>query len=304
MTTFANNGSKPNAVNTVARRLASEFAEARAYGSKVIAIVDPASYPQTWARFGAEMSARGGTSPFSSMGLTQDTRVAPCALPMLGDDDPVLREVVGIALAAPAVVWASLTPSAESMAGILGTKLQAELADGAMITLRYYDPRVLPELLRVLDESQAEAFHASVAAWWWLDRRNAVQRHVVTSRSIIANNVAPIVPSRLRLSDEQVDVLLAASFCDRVLDLARKTSPSMARFDLAESHALVTHYIACASQWKLSSEADCATYIAVALQEGPDFHDTPAWRPLMEQVRNQNVSFVAAIAAWEAQHGY
>jgi hypothetical protein len=223
-------------------------------------------------------------------------------LPLHENDDDTLVALVKVAVTAPAVVWVC-TSGAEDTIACLGRKMQAELATGSdAISLRYYAPRVLPALLEVLDEDQLASFHQGVSAWWWLDRKNAV-RHVTPSISLTnrTTGAAPVVEQPLRLTDMQVDRLLDASFVDRVVSMAKKISPNTTRsFDRVQIHGLAERYIEAASAFNLHSEVECASYFAVALQEGPDFAEVPAWQPLMDRVKRGELRFTEAIQEWEA----
>jgi hypothetical protein len=153
----------------------------------------------------------------------------------------------------------------------------------------------------VLDEDQLASFHEGVSAWWWLDRKNAV-RHVAPATAVTncATAALPAIEQLLRLTDKQVDLLLDASFVDRVAAMARKIAPNTTdNFDRVQMHGLAERYIEAASAFNLRSEAECASYFAVALHEGPDFAELPAWQPLMDRVKRGELRFTQAIQEWE-----
>jgi hypothetical protein len=168
--------------------------------------------------------------------------------------------------------------------------------------LRYYDPRVLPELLTVLGRAQQRCLDDGIRVWWWLDRGNMVRRSV-SDPAQSGNEPSRPFGTPIVLSDDQVQELLRSSFVDRVLDLAVRTSPDGLRpYDRVDRYFLATRLIEDASRWQLTSEFDCANYIAVALGQGEAFADHPEWADLMIQVRAGSLRFSAAIENWEERH--
>ena len=285
------------------QQLLAEIDAAIDGGLKAVAILDPASFASAWPQFGALASARGGGSLFAGTPQAQDPAVAPLLVPLQRADVGTHAALTRIARQSPAVVWLASDVEAKALAEMLAAKLHAELSDGGRpITLRYYDPRVLPELLRVLDLEQQRSLNDGVRIWWWLDRDNAVQRSDADTARPVNDEARPF-GAAIALRDEQLHDLLDASFIDRVLDIVVRTSTDCLKsFDRAERFELSTRLIEAASRWCLTSEFDCANYIVVALQQGEAFAGHPAWADLMLQVKAGALRFTDAIENWEQRH--
>jgi hypothetical protein len=215
---------------------------------------------------------------------------------------PLLQLLVEIAQHAPAVVWLASALPLQDLAGTLREKLRAEMADRQLIMLRYGDPRVLPELIRVFDDVQRVHLGRGVKTWWWLDRANAIQRWQPRDSGLDLPQPG-FARAAITLSDTQVGELLDASFADRVLDLLGSHHPTLVRrFDQAARYALVTELIKRARVAGLSSEFDCANFTAVAMSLGHDFAERGDWKGIMACVKAGELSFGDAIEKWEALH--
>jgi Domain of unknown function (DUF4123) len=287
------------------QRLLREIDEAIDAGLTVAAIVDAASFGQAWSQLGALGIARGGGSLFAGGPQARDPSVSPLLLPLHRGDSSTLAALTRIARHSPAVVWLASAMQPRALVEALAAKLPAELEDHRQpITLRYYDPRVLPELLRVLDDRQQRSINDGIRNWWWIDRRNTLAHNVPSAQQVTIENVSP-VGSSIVLSDAQVQDLLDASFVDRVLDLTVRSGPeSLKLFDRGERYAISIRMIAAASAYGLESEFDCANYIAVALQTGEGFAKQPEWADLMIEVKAGTMRFTDAIERWEERNAH
>jgi Domain of unknown function (DUF4123) len=281
-------------------RLLAEVDAAIDSGLTAAAIVDPASFAQAWSQFGTLANARSGGSLFIGGSQAHDPAVAPLLLPLQRADSSTHAALMRVARHAPAVIWLASDMKPRALVEALAAKLPAELADRRQpITLRYYDPRVLPELLRVLDDKQQCHLNDGIRVWWWLDRRNTLARNAPAAQQVMAEKVSPFAAA-IALSDDQVHRLLDASFIDRVLGLIERSSRETLRlFDRGERCAIASRLIEAAAAHGLVSEFDCANYIAVALQNGDGFAEQPEWVDLMSEVKSGAMRFTDAIEQWE-----
>jgi hypothetical protein len=277
--------------------------DAWAKGLNVVAVLDPASLPSAWSKFGDLAQSRGGGSLFSGTQYAQDTAVAPLFLPLQRPDVATQTALVKLALAAPAVIWLASDLEVAPLMKVLTAKLHAELADPLQqITLRYYDPRVLPALLQILDSDQRNHLNGGVRVWWWLDHLNALHSEPISSTQPVMSTI-PFRPAAIALSEHQVQALLNESFVDRVLDVLSRTMPDgLQLLDRAPRYALAERSVHDAGAFGLTAEYDCASYMAVALQHGHAFAEQPDWAPLMADVKCGTSTFSDAIATWEEVH--
>jgi Domain of unknown function (DUF4123) len=280
--------------------LESSFADCRSGRTKLWAIVDPASYPAAWLEFGRVPDRSVVKNLFEDTPQSQDQSVSPLLISFKEIASEIQPRLIEVAMEHPAVVWLASDLVPQRLAKALSRKFSAEIPERQPITLRYCDPRVLPELWRVLNAQQQALLAEGVQAWWWLDRQNELQRwSFKTSPSKAPAAGEPTIA----LTDAQVHALLDASFPDRVMNLLARTTTLLPKaFDRAQRHTFVTSGISSAGAFGLVSEMDCAQYIGVALQQGPDFASQESWEPLMNAVATKQLSFSDAIVRWEADH--
>lgn len=76
--------------------------------------------------------------------------------------------------AAPAVSWLITAMDLEGLAQVLRLKLDVTLCDGRRALLRFYDPRVLSNLLVTLPEDECSAFFEAIEEWHFLSNGERV----------------------------------------------------------------------------------------------------------------------------------
>jgi hypothetical protein len=74
----------------------------------------------------------------------------------------------------PAVTWLMAVQDPIGLAQLLQLKLDTRLPDGRVALLRFWDPRVLLNLIEVLDPEQLEEFFAHIHEWHFLRQQERV----------------------------------------------------------------------------------------------------------------------------------
>ncbi|MFT0735635.1 DUF4123 domain-containing protein [Ralstonia wenshanensis] len=77
---------------------------------------------------------------------------------------------------APAVTWLISEADVHGLAQLLQLQLDARLPDGRIALVRFWDPRVLAQLVNVLSPKQRETFFAHIHEWHLL--RNGERVHI------------------------------------------------------------------------------------------------------------------------------
>ena len=125
----------------------------------------------------------------------------------------------------------------------LAARLDATLSENMEAMLRFYDPRVLESLFRILPAVQARTFFSVAESWAYVDRAGKLAS-VATTFDPEDNFIAPLV-----LGEKEEFALLESCEIDQVLDLLRQNVPAlMATLPLAEQSTFVDRAIGMARQ--------------------------------------------------------
>ncbi|MFV8593067.1 DUF4123 domain-containing protein [Ralstonia pseudosolanacearum] len=90
--------------------------------------------------------------------------------------DGVTADMARLEREAPSVTWLMSETDLHGLAQLLRLKLDARLPDGRIALVRFWDPRVLAELVNVLTPEQRETFFAHIHEWHLL--RNGERVHI------------------------------------------------------------------------------------------------------------------------------
>ena len=90
--------------------------------------------------------------------------------------DAVAADLARLEREAPSVTWLISEADLGGLAQLLQLQLDAKLPDGRIALVRFWDPRVLAELINVLSPEQRETFFAHIHEWHLL--RNGERVHI------------------------------------------------------------------------------------------------------------------------------
>ena len=190
-----------------------------------------------------------------------------------GSADRLLRQSLAWALKGPAVSWLLSPLAPVELARRLRRRTEAELSGPHPILVRHFDPRVLPELLRALNEPQRQAFIELGQAWMHLDRKQALQCIALSPAAEIDLFQAP-----LRLDDRQFNSLLAASEIDQLMpEMARAAPVAFMGLSVTQRVDVARECLKLSNAWHLDALADKAMVGLLLLQLGEGFHNRPEW---------------------------
>lgn len=82
----------------------------------------------------------------------------------------LLKTLIDLEPAHPVVSWLFTPLQPVALTRALQSMLDARLPDGRRVLIRFYDPRVLPKLLKVMTVDQHKQFFHSIHEWRSLDR--------------------------------------------------------------------------------------------------------------------------------------
>lgn len=165
----------------------------------------------------------------------------------------------------------------------LAPRLDLRLSENMEAMLRFFDPRVLESLLRILPTEQAQMFFSPAESWRYVDRTGKLVS-VTTAFDAQDNFVAPLV-----LGQQQEFALLDACEIDQVLDLLRQNTPAlMSTLSLADQSTFVDRAISTARQHGVNSVYKFSLYAAVSLSQGESFVDGEQGARFLEYLKQDD----------------
>ncbi|MDW5418474.1 DUF4123 domain-containing protein [Iodobacter sp. CM08] len=194
-------------------------------------------------------------------------------------NDYLLSETITAALLGDCCSWiCSGLPQAE-LALRLNARLDVKLED-QLALLRFYDPRILPSLLAVLEAPAQRDFLALGEYWFWLGRDGMLFKQAIDE------DEHDLLKWPLALSDKQQEPLLRMAETDQLQVQLGEQFPSLfypmtraARFQFVKMQRDQ------AVQNGFTQFMDQLYYCALALQWGPHFNHEEKWQAVLAEGR-------------------
>jgi len=165
----------------------------------------------------------------------------------------------------------------------LSSRLDVRISGGMDAMLRFFDPRVLESLVKILSEDQKKEFLGLAESWRYVDRAGNLNEISVTF------NARENFPIPFVISQQQEFALLEASEIDQVLDLLRSNFPRyLASIKQSEQYAFVRRQIDSARQFGFESVLQFSLYAAGLLLEGEGFVESPLYPAFLDEVRKNS----------------
>ena len=187
------------------------------------------------------------------------------------------------------VVLASPQPISE-MKKRLVARLDVQLSGDMDAMLRFYDPRILEQLSKVLSSRQGNAFFCVAERWWFVSRTGQLSE-IESSFKIVDEP-----GSQLLLNQNQESALIEAVEPDRVLYLLLETVPHLVPRLPPNRYMFVKNNVAKASTYNISSTLDYVLYCTAALLYGENFDVQPHWSNTLADVRTGTITLAQAVA--------
>jgi hypothetical protein len=163
----------------------------------------------------------------------------------------------------------------ELLAAGLGRALTAIDADGEEVIVRFYDPRVLPSLLRSCASSELGRWYAEVDSYGVLHSDGVHWYTAVGKRQSFPAADEPLLLNNLHLGAFQrveEDVLLA-----NILDFLQLEGLDLeTERDDPTMQTMLRHGLATARSYGLVQLTDLAAFLALMFDVSPNFHLQPA----------------------------
>lgn len=259
----------------------------------LFATVDLASAPNALRQLG-NLGAHVGCLLDGAL-VEDGESVAPwlIALDRPGQPD-LLERTVDIAMRAPAVTWIASDLPARELLQRLQSRVDVALRQGDSLLLRYYDPRLLGELLGCLKAKQREHFLAVGQRWMVLDRDFTCHSFECTA----STENDPLV-ELLQLDDNQEALMVEISEASRALVLVEEVTPgALAAVPPQHRYALARRCgdeLAAIGMGALP-ERMALMPLAAADGHADAFFKSVRWASVRERLANRSLDFDAALA--------
>ncbi|SPA33040.1 conserved hypothetical protein [Cupriavidus taiwanensis] len=191
-----------------------------------------------------------------------------------------VSQIIAAGASAPAFSWLSSSKCAEEVCQTLSYLAMAQIDGDMELHCRFADTRILPELWRLLTDSQRLRVTQDIASWSCLDRTNAPCRlnPVVTNSYEVADQ-----HEFLHLTGGQFAAMLDASEGDTMFSLLLDTTPELVPVEQrGEFHATLMDHIDRATKLGIGAPADKLQFIVLSLTCTEAFYRLPeladTWR--------------------------
>lgn len=206
----------------------------------------------------------------------------------------LLRWLVQQGTYASSIVLMASPLALQPLAHRLTARLDAVLPENMEILLRFFDPRVLEQLMVVLSTEQKQAFLSVAEHWWFVDRRGHL-KEVAATFCAVDDFIVP-----LPLSTVQESALLDASEPDQVAQLLQSGAPiDFETLRPGERYDFLLRHMAAARQFGIQATHELSLYCALAMLHGEHFAAGKNWQAALQEVKQKKMSLTQAVTQME-----
>ncbi|HDS1649397.1 DUF4123 domain-containing protein [Stenotrophomonas sp. TWI169] len=204
---------------------------------------------------------------------TDDASVFLARLPRGLELDRFLQRAASYARSPGLLSLIDTALPAEELQQRLQRRLDASYPNGKLFLARFFDARVLPWWVQVLDAAQCRAFLALGERWWYL-RHDLKWAHLELQDSVQDPHDPPWV-----LEAAQRRALIDASYPYTLIDHFQLSDPELlARLPRARWYTFFRRVVATAADVGIEDSRRLVMVSTWALLAGVDLGEDPAWR--------------------------
>ncbi|MBA0283950.1 DUF4123 domain-containing protein [Stenotrophomonas maltophilia] len=208
---------------------------------------------------------------------SEDASVFLARLPRDMDIDRFLQRAAAQARSPGLLSLIDTTLTAEALQQRLQRRLDASYPNGKEFLARFFDARVLPWWVQVLDEPQCRAFLALGERWWYL-RHDLQWAHLDLHDAAQDPHEPPWV-----LEAPQRRALIDASYPYTLIDHFQLTDPELlARLPRARWYTFFRRVVATAAAAGIEDSRRVVMVATWALLAGTDLGEDPAWQQRLQ----------------------
>lgn len=181
---------------------------------------------------------------------------------------------------------------AASLAHRLQNLLDVLLDDGSDMLMRFFDPRVLPFWLAILEPSYQTYVAQTMQQWMYWGADFSLQTQVFTPHA--QEEMAAKFP--MQISSKQEQTLLDACAPWTMIERFRSESVSaLASLPVSQRYAFFAQQLQRAQAYGLQGQGDLEAYCSLAIECSPLFDEDKAMSAALASVKN-GTSFTVAVA--------
>lgn len=273
------------------------------HGDSIYLLIDHAGMP------GLLLKIRNHYASWASLfDATRESGALPVApiLILVGRSSSLLasnafvRWISERAVEGSSVIMLASSMGINELRGQLTKRLDVRISENMDAMLRFFDAKILEQLVRILTPEQIAVLCSPAKKWWYVDRMGEL---VGIDREF--EHIGSDSP-KLDLSEKQEFALINASEPDQVLHLLMNAMPQLRRLMPKNQYSFIADNISSASRLGLCSVSDFVLYSVMVTLRGSDFDVLPYWKTALEDVRVRRISFADAVArsediVWEVE---
>jgi len=172
----------------------------------------------------------------------------------------------------------------------LTLRLDVKISQDMDAMLRFFDPRIFEQLVKILTSDQLAKLCGPARTWWYVDRTGGIVRIEREFQEIDGDGYS------LELNEEQEFSLVSVSEPDQVMHILRTAIPQVESLSSGNIYKIIADSIRAAARLKLGAISDLALYSAMAILRGVDFEELPYWRDVLPDVQSGKITFANAVA--------
>lgn len=193
---------------------------------------------------------------------------------------------------------------AAQVVGALSALVDVHLSDGSEMVMRFFDPRVLPFWLEILEPRYREQLAIVISQWVFWDAEFEPQ--LVSFARGEQHEIAQELP--MKLSPDQEAHLMNSTYPFTMIERFRSEDQgALDRIPVPQRYAFFKSQIARANGHGLESQGEVEAYCGTAIDVGPKFDEdaamTPAWLGVKAGQPYHEAIADVADADWQRMRG-
>ncbi|WP_162244866.1 DUF4123 domain-containing protein [Massilia sp. Leaf139] len=201
----------------------------------------------------------------------------------------LLRWITDNGVPTSSLILLASSQSLDTVQERLSKRLDMKISQNMDAMLRFFDPRVLEQLKKILSLDQAKNFFSAASTWWFVDRLGKLVE--VSSEFKEVDDPC----GQLCLSEKQEATLVEALEPDRVIHLLLEAVPHLKKNLPHDRYGFAADKIRLANTFGIMSTIDLSLYCIVSLLCGDSFEKERYWSEGLDQVQSGEAKFTQIV---------